>query len=100
MSASIVYCVEQGTNDICVDVYVDGVQIVDEHVEYPYTNAPTADLQQCLEQYKTLINDASNNLISASYNEPLVMLSTEVNELVLKHNRLFTVLIQRPDYTP
>ena len=99
MSASIVYCIESGTNEICVDVYNDGVKILDEYVTYPFTNAPTADLQQCLEQYKTLIDASANELIAMGHHEYLIYKLRDIDELVARHNRLLVLLKERPDYT-
>lgn len=100
MSASIVYCVEGDTHEICVDVYSDGVMILDEYVSYPYASAPTSDLQQCLEQYKTLIDDFANQIIACNFQENLIFLTNDLHKLVFKHNGLLSVLSQRPDYTP
>jgi hypothetical protein len=97
--ATITYSVGEN-DDIYLNVYEGQEQIVSEPAVFPFTNASTDDLVQCLSLYKEYINNKAEELMVASVSDNLNLITMELCRSVYKHSDLLNVLIEREDYNP
>ena len=97
MSASIVYCGgDDGSMDICVEVYENGVRILDQVLEFPYTSVPKSGLESCLPALKNIVDQKIDYLYTCAEDER-VQAASEAYQTALRYSQIKNITQARPE---
>ena len=96
MSASIVYCgADDGTMEICVEVYENGTKLLDQKLELPYADVPKADLESCLPALKDFVDSKIAYLQTCDESER-ISAASDAYQSCLRYSQIKNIAAAKP----